>query len=93
MLSHTSGPAKDLVKTCVNCADVDCFDKAMELLHQDYGNRLMIARAYIKELKEQPTVKGSDPAAWKKLYRFLLKCKTFKATELVMITLFKIVLL
>ena len=53
----------------------------------------MIARAYIKELKEQPTVKGSDPAAWKKLYRFLLKCKTFKATELVMITLFKIVLL
>ena len=80
LLACTSGPAKDLVKTCVYCAEFECFDKAMELLHQEYGNKLMIARAHVKELKDQPSVKGSDPEAWKKLYRFLLKCKTFKAT-------------
>ena len=80
LLTYTTGPAKELVMTCVYCNDDDCFTKAMDLLHQEYGNKLNIARAYIKQLKEQPSVKGSDPEAWKKLHRFLLKCKTFKAT-------------
>ena len=80
LLTYTSGPAKELVRTCVYCSDEDCFTNAMELLHEEYGNKLKIGRAYIKQLKEQPSVKGSDPEAWKKLYRFLLKCNTFKAT-------------
>ena len=80
LLTYTSGPAKELVRTCIYCSDEDCFTNAMKLLHDEYGNKLKIARAYIKQLKDQPNVKGSDPEAWKKLYRFLLQCHTFKAT-------------
>ena len=67
LLTYTTGPAKELVRTCVYCNDDDCFTKAMELLHQEYGNKLKIARAYVKQLKEQPAVKGSDPEAGKKV--------------------------
>lgn len=79
LLTYTSGAARELVQTCVYLGDDECFTKAIELLDSEYGNKLRIARAFIKQLKDMENVKGSDPESWKKLYRFLLNCKTFKA--------------
>ena len=80
LLSYTSGAAKELVQTCVYLGEHECFTKAMELLDSEYGNKLKVARAFIKQLKEMENVKGSDAHSWKKLYRFLLNCKTYKTT-------------
>ena len=80
LLTHTAGAAKELVQTCVYLGDHDCFTKAMELLDSEYGGKLKVARAFIKQLKEMEYVKGADAESWKKLYRLLLNCKTYKST-------------
>ena len=80
LLTYTSGAAKELVQTYVYFDDHECFTKAMDVLHREFGNKLKIARAYIQQLKDLPSIKGSDLDGWKKMHRFLLKCKTFKST-------------
>ena len=80
LFTYTSGPAKELIQPCIYLGDNVCFTKAIELLDKEYGNRFKIARAYIKQLREWPNVKGSESEAWKKFHRFLLNCKTFKET-------------
>ena len=77
---HTTGPPKELIQPCIYLDDDVCFTKAIELLEKKCGNRFRIARAYIKQLKDWPNIKGSEPDMWKKFHCFLLNCKTFKET-------------
>ena len=80
LLTYTSGAAKELVRTCVYFNDQECYTTAMQLVHQEFGNKQKIARAYIQQLKDLPSVKGSDLEGWNRMHRFLLNCITFKST-------------
>ena len=50
------------------------------MLDNEYGNPHLIHQSYIKELRQWEPIKPNDTSAYKKLYRFLLKCQTYKTT-------------
>ena len=78
LIKYTSGDAKDLIKHLVHADPKDCYDKAIEMLDKEYGNPHLIHQSYIKELRQWEPIKSNDTIAYKKLYRFLLKCQTYK---------------
>ena len=79
LIKYTSGDAKDLIKHMVHVND-DCYDKAIRMLDKEYGNPHLIHQSYIKELRQWEPIKANDTPAYKKFYRFLLKCHTYKDT-------------
>ena len=80
LIKYTTGDAKDLIKHLVHADDESCYDEAIKMLDLEYGNPHLIHRSYIKELRQWEPIKDNDTAAYKKLYRFLLKCQTYKHT-------------
>ena len=78
LIKYTSGEAKELIKHCVHADSSVCYDKAMEMLEAEYGSPHVIVSAYLQELQDWPIVKSTDSAAFRKLYRFLLRCQTYK---------------
>ena len=78
LIKFTSGDAKDLIKHCVHADPDSCYDKALLLLDKEYGNTHLVSSSYIKELRNWDTIKQHDSSAYKKFYRFLLKCQSYK---------------
>ena len=78
LIKYTNGDAKDLIKLCVYNDPSCCYDNAVMFLDKEYGNASKIASAYLKQLREWPSVKITDCVALKKLYIFLLKCQIYK---------------
>ena len=78
LIKYTSGEAKELIKHCVHADSSVCYDKAMEMLEAEYGSPHVIVSAYLQELQDWPVVKSTDSAGFRKLYRFLLRCQTYK---------------
>ena len=78
LIKYTEGEAKELIKHCVHEHTSECYDKALELLEKEYGNKFKISCAFMEELRTWPVIKQNDAAAMKKFYRFLLKCQTLQ---------------
>ena len=78
LLKYTSGDAKELIKGCVHEDSDTCYDRAMFLLNKEYGDLHETTCAYLKELHKWPSIRNSDAKGYKSLYRFLLKCQSFK---------------
>ena len=78
LIQYTSGEPKDLIRHCIHNSSTHCYDDALALLNQEFGNPLRIACAYIEKLKNWPTIKYGDGAAYKALYRFLLQCQSYQ---------------
>ena len=70
LLKYTSGQAKELIKHCI-LEESFCYDKAMHLLECEYGNKEVITEAFLKELREWPTLKLIDNEGFKTFYWFL----------------------
>ena len=79
LIKYTSGEAKELIKHCVHADSTVCYDKAMKMLDAEYGSPHIIVSAHLKELEKWPTVKCTDAAEFRKLYRFLLRCQIYKS--------------
>ena len=80
LIKYTSGDAKDLITHLVHASPDSCYDEAIQMLDKEYGNPHLIHRSYIGELRNWDPIKPNDTVAYKKLYRFLLKCQTYKTT-------------
>ena len=78
LLKYTRGEAKELIKHCVHDESANCYEAALSLLEQEYGNSFQIACAYLEKLKSWPQIKANDAAAIKNLYRFLLRCASYQ---------------
>ena len=78
LIKYTTGEAKELIKHCVHESKADCYDKAINLLNKEYGNKYKICSAYMEELRKWPQIKQNDAAAYKKFYRFSLRCLTLQ---------------
>ena len=81
LIKYTSGDPKELIKHLVHADPSNCYDKAILLLDQEYGNPHILSCSYLKELRLWKPVKENDAAAFKKFYRFLLKCQTYKSNN------------
>ena len=73
LIKYTSGEAKELIKHCVHANSKDCYNKAVKMLNAEYGCPHIIVSAYLRELEKWPAIRASDPVAFRKLYRFLLR--------------------
>ena len=78
LIKYTDGDAKDLIKHCVHADPLSCYDQALALLDVEYGSSHKISYAYLQRLHEWPSIKITDTVSFKKLYRFLLQCRTYK---------------
>ena len=78
LIQYTAGEAKDLIRHCVHNNHLNCYDDALALLEQEYGNPLRIACAYMDKLKKWPILKLGDGQGYKNLYRFLLQCRAYQ---------------
>ena len=78
LIKYTVGEAKDLIKHCIHESSENCYDKALELLNKEYGNKFKISCAFMEELRTWPAFKQNDASAYKKFHRFLLKCLTLQ---------------
>ena len=80
LLKYTKDEAKELIKHCVHDSTEDCYETALKLLKQEYGNPFRIACAHLEKLKKWPQIKSNDAAGMKNLYRFLVRCVAFQKT-------------
>ena len=78
LIKYTSGDAKELIKHLIHADPSSCYTKAVQMLDKEYGNPHLIHQSYIRELRQWEPIKSADTTAYKKLYRFLLKCETYK---------------
>ena len=62
-------------------AQPDGFLLAKKLLEKEYGDPHRITSAYMKELSSWKPIKSGDVKAFKRFYRFLLKCDTNRKGE------------
>ena len=77
LIKYTTGDAQELIKHLVH-SETKCYDKAIELLDKEYGNAHLLSCSYIKELRLWKNIAEDDVDGFKKLYRFLLKCRSYK---------------
>ena len=78
LLKLTSGEPKELIEHCVHKDLAKCYTTAKDLLDKHYGNEHRISSAFLKERGQWAVLKEGDYSAFKKFFRFLLKCKTCK---------------
>ena len=78
LIKYTEGEAKELIKHCVHEDKNECYNKALELLEKEYGNKFKLSCAFMEQLRTWPLLKQNDASAFKRFYRFLLKCQTLQ---------------
>ena len=78
LLKYTKGEAKELIKHCVYDETESCYEIALNLLKEEYGNPFHIACAHLEKLKTWPQIRANDAIGLKTLYRFLLRCVAFQ---------------
>ena len=81
LIKYTRGEAKELIQHCSQMSQPDGFLLAKKLLEKEYGDPHRITSAYMKELNSWKPIKSGDVKAFKRFYRFLLKCDTNRRGE------------
>lgn len=76
LIKYTSGEARELVRNCINLPPDICYQEAIKLLQNMYGNPYKIIAAYRQEIKNWPTVKPGDAAGFRKFFNFMVRCKS-----------------
>ena len=80
LIRYTTGSAKDLITHLIHASPESCYDEAVKMLDNEYGNPHLIHQSYIAQLRKWDGIKSNDTDGYKKLYRFLLKCQTYKTS-------------
>ena len=76
LIQYCSGKAKSISKYCLLLEPHQGFFKAKQNLYETYGKRNVIARSYIANLLEGPSVKKNDSEALIELARKVEECYT-----------------
>ena len=76
LLQYCEGKAKELIEHCALLEPSEGYEKAKEILYENYGRRSVIARAYIKKLVKGPVIRSDDSKALIKLAQELEECNT-----------------
>ena len=73
----TTGKARKLVDTCCHRSPSLAYNKALELLNEEYDNEFIVSNAYISKLETWPSIKSEDKVALEDFYYFLLECHNY----------------
>ena len=76
LIQYCSGKAKSIIEYCLLLEPHQGFVKAKQILYETYGKRNVIARSYIANLLEGPSVKKNDSEALIELARKVEECYT-----------------
>ena len=76
LIQYCSGKAKSIIEYCLLLEPHQGFVKAKQILYETYGKRNVIARSYIANLLEGPSVKKNDSQALIELARKVEECYT-----------------
>ena len=76
LLQYCEGKAKELIEHCALLEPSEGYEKAKEILYENYGRRSVIARAYIKKLVKGPVIRSDGSNALIKLAQELEECNT-----------------
>ena len=76
LIQYCSGKAKSIIEYCLLLEPRQGFVKAKQILYETYGKRNVIARSYIANLLEGPSVKKNDSEALIELARKVEECYT-----------------
>ncbi|XP_028418712.1 uncharacterized protein LOC114544217 [Dendronephthya gigantea] len=60
LVQYTSGPAQELMKSCLSMEPEKGYNEARRLLKERYGQSFRIAAAHIGKLTEGPPIKAED---------------------------------
>ena len=60
LIQYTSGPAQDLMKSCLSINPEQGYTEARRLLKERYGQEYRIAAAHVRTLTEGPIIKFED---------------------------------
>ena len=63
LIQYTSGPAQDLMKSCLSMNPEQGYTEARRLLKKRYGQEYRIAAAHVRTLTEGPIIKSEDENA------------------------------
>ena len=74
LIQYTSGPAQDLMKSCLSMSPERGYTEARRLLKERYGQKYRIAAAHVQTLTEGPIIKSEDGNALLQLSIQLTSC-------------------
>ena len=74
LVQYTSGPAQDLMKSCLSMREEEGYVEARRLLKERYGRSYKIAAAHVKRLIEGPPIKPEDGTALEQFSIQLSSC-------------------
>jgi len=63
LVQYTSGPAQELMRSCLSMREEEGYVEARRLLKERYGRSYKIAAAHVKRLIEGPSIKPEDGSA------------------------------
>ena len=66
-----------MIRHCIHLPLDTCYETAVKLLNNRYGNPHYLLASYRKEIKALPSVKPGDASGFRMFYNFVLKCETF----------------
>ena len=76
LIQYCSGKAKSIIEYCLLLEPHQGFVKAKQILYETYGKRNVIARSYVANLLEGPSVKKNDSETLIELARKMEECYT-----------------
>ena len=74
LVQYTSGPAQELMKSCLSMREEEGYVEARRLLKERYGRSYKIAAAHVKRLIEGPPIKPEDGTALEQFSIQLSSC-------------------
>lgn len=74
LVQYTSGPAQELMKSCLSMREDKGYVEARRLLKERYGQSYRIAAAHVQSLIDGPPVKSEDGNALQQLSIQLTSC-------------------
>ena len=74
LIQHTSGPAQELMKSCLSMREDESYTAARKLLKDRFGQNYRVAAAHIQRLIEGPPIKHEDGSALQQFAIQLTSC-------------------
>jgi hypothetical protein len=71
---YTSGEPRELVRSCLHMDPKTGYERAMELLKNNFGDEYRISTSFVEKAMKWPNIKSEDPAGLKGFSLFLTGC-------------------
>ena len=81
LIKYTSGEAQEMVKHFIHDRPDRGYQNAITLLEKNYGNPYKLLASYRNEIKRMPKIRTGDASAYRKMFNFLIKCKSLSYDE------------